>query len=208
MFSMMTNDERKGIMNKTFETLWQEMWCKNITDDNKIYCKEYKEALEKFQMLKKGYYIKAGNTLQYFDIQYILTNTVSQYDETEWGFPKGRRNINEDDVNCALREFKEETGVSQKHIQLCNNYIKPLEEIFSGSNNVRYKHVYYIAKINMNSLYARNIEIDKKNKQQCKEIKDIDWFDYEQAQSKIRHHNVERKELLKRLHSMVLKTLH
>jgi hypothetical protein len=62
--------------------------------------------------------------------------------------------------------------------------------------------------MNNNTLYARNIEIDKKNKQQCKEIKDIDWFDYEQAQSKIRHHNVERKELLKRLHSMVLKTLH
>jgi 8-oxo-dGTP pyrophosphatase MutT (NUDIX family) len=32
------------------------------------------------------------------------------WEEPEWGFPKGRRDTQESDWVCALREFKEETG--------------------------------------------------------------------------------------------------
>jgi 8-oxo-dGTP pyrophosphatase MutT (NUDIX family) len=205
MFTMMTNNEREGIANRTFEMLWQDMWCKNITDESKTFSKEFKDANDKFQLLKKGYYIKSGDQIQFFDISYIIENTSSKYNETEWGFPKGRRNINEGDVNCALREFREETGIPQKCVHLCNNYIKPLEEVFSGSNNVRYKHVYYIAKININSQFAQCVLIDPKNKQQCKEIRNVGWFEYEEAQSKIREQNIERKELLRRLHTLIMK---
>jgi 8-oxo-dGTP pyrophosphatase MutT (NUDIX family) len=205
MFTMMTDNEREGLATKTFEVLWQDMWCKNITDESKTFSKEFKDANEKFQLLKKGYYIKSGEQIQFFDIKYIIDNTSSKYNETEWGFPKGRRNINEGDVNCALREFREETGIPQKCIHLCNNYIKPLEEVFSGSNNVRYKHVYYIAKMNIHSQFAQCVSIDPKNKQQCKEIRNIRWFEYEDAQSKIRDPNIERKELLRRLHTLIMK---
>lgn len=208
MFTLMTEDEREGIATKTFEALWQEMWCKSITDESKTFSKEFKEASDKFQLLKKGYFIKSGEHIQFFDINYIITNSSSRYNETEWGFPKGRRNINEGDVNCALREFREETGIPQKSVQLCNNYIKPLEEVFSGSNNVRYKHVYYIAKMNVTSQFAQSVTIDPKNKQQCKEIRNISWFDYDEAQSKIREHNMERKELLKRLHMLIMKNVY
>lgn len=208
MFSMMTNEEREGILQKSFETLWQAMWCKNITDESKTFSKEFKDAQEKFELLKQGYFIKSGDTVHFFDICYILENTKSKHNETEWGFPKGRRNINEGDIACALREFREETGIHHKCIHLCNNYIKPLEEVFSGTNNVRYKHVYYIAKMNLNNHYAQHVSIDLKNKQQCKEIRNICWFEYEEAQSKIREQNVERKELLKRLHSLIMKNVY
>jgi 8-oxo-dGTP pyrophosphatase MutT (NUDIX family) len=208
MFSMMTNEEREGILQKSFETLWQAMWCKNITDESKTFSKEFKDAQEKFELLKQGYFIKSGDTVHFFDICYILENTKSKHNETEWGFPKGRRNINEGDIACALREFREETGIPHKCIHLCNNYIKPLEEVFSGTNNVRYKHVYYIAKMNLNNHYAQHVSIDLKNKQQCKEIRNICWFEYEEAQSKIREQNVERKELLKRLHSLIMKNVY
>ena len=208
MFAMMTNDERDGIATKTFEALWQEMWCKNITDESKTFSKEFKEANDKFQLLKKGYFIKSGEHIQFFDISYIIANTSSRYNETEWGFPKGRRNINEGDVDCALREFREETGIPQKSVQLCTNYIKPLDEVFSGSNNIRYKHVYYIAKMNVTSQFAQSVTIDPKNRQQCKEIRNIRWFDYDEAQSKIREHNMERKELLKRLNMLIMKNVY
>jgi 8-oxo-dGTP pyrophosphatase MutT (NUDIX family) len=208
MFSMMTNEEREGISTKTFENLWQSMWCKNIHDEGKTFSKEFKEAYDKFQLLKKGYHIKSENDLQFFNIDYILDNTISLFNETEWGFPKGRRNINENDINCALREFKEETGIPQKVIQLCSSYIKPLEEVFSGTNKIRYKHVYYIARINADNQYANDITIDPENKQQCKEIRNIKWFTYEEAQSKIRSKNIERKELLKRLHLLITKHIY
>lgn len=203
MFALMTEDERQGIAMHTFEKLWQDLWCKNICDENKSFSKEYKDASEKFDILKKGYYIKSDKDLTFFSIHIIIETTTSRYNETEWGFPKGRRNINEGDVSCALREFKEETGIPTKGIQLCTN-IKPLEEVFSGSNKVRYKHVYYIGHVIHET---REVGVDPQNKQQCKEIKSIRWFDYETAQSKIRDSNVERKELFRRLNQIILRYL-
>lgn len=202
MFTLMTNDERQAIATHTFETLWQTLWCKSISDDSKSFSKEYKDAYEKFNMLKKGYFIRNKNDLSFFNIDYILTSTQSKYNETEWGFPKGRRNINEGDISCAFREFREETGLSSNSIKLCP-YIKPLEEVFSGSNKVRYKHVYYIAKMNDDI----EVVINPLNKQQCKEIRNIQWFNYNDAQNKIRDTNVERKELFRRLNQIIIKSI-
>ena len=203
MFSLMTEEERQGLSTHSFEKLWQDLWCKNLCDENKNFSKEFKEANEKFEMLKKGYYIKNNEEMTFFDISYILENTSSKYNETEWGFPKGRRNINEGDISCALREFREETGISAKSIQFCTN-IKPLDEIFSGSNKIRYKHVYYVCKM----MTDNDIVVDPQNRQQCKEIKNIRWFDYASAQSKIRSSNVERKELLRRLNQIIMRQIH
>lgn len=203
MFSLMTDEERECIRTLSFEQLWQNMWCKNICDENKNFTKEYKEACEKFTLLKKGYYIKSKSSVTFFDIDYLLSHTSAQYSETEWGFPKGRRNINEEDISCAIREFREETGVPQSSIHLCSN-LKPFEEVFSGSNQVRYKHVYYIAKM----VNDDNVHIDPNNRQQCKEIRNISWFSYEEAQSRIRPINIERKELFRRLNQILMKRIH
>lgn len=202
MFSLMTEEERQGIKINTFDNLWQTLWCKNLSDDSKSFSKEYKEAYDKFNMLKNGYYIKNGNEMTFFSIDYITDNTKSKFDETEWGFPKGRRNINECDIHCAIREFKEETGISSKSIYV-SHYIKPLEEVFSGSNNVRYKHVYYVAKMIDNS----KVSLNPLNKQQIKEIRNIQWFNYTDAQNKIRDTNIERKELFRRLNQTIIKNI-
>lgn len=203
MFALMTESERQGIQSHSFEKLWQDMWCKNIHDENKNFTKEYKEACDKFALLKKGYFIKNKDDMTFFSLDYVISTTSSKYNETEWGFPKGRRNINEGDVHCALREFKEETGINQNSIQLCRG-LKPLEEVFSGTNNVRYKHVYYAAKL-INDAKGDTILIDPKNKQQCKEIRNIKWFTYEEALEKIRDMNMERREIFRRLHQTLLK---
>lgn len=203
MFSLMTNEERSGIAEQSFEVLWQTLWCKNINDESKSFSREYKEALEKFNLLKKGYYVRSKQDMCFFNIDYIMANTTSKYNETEWGFPKGRRNINEGDISCAIREFREETGIPSKHIQL-SSHIKPLEEVFSGSNKVRYKHVYYISKMLDD---VDDISVDPSNKQQCKEIRNIQWFNYNDAQSKIRDTNIERKELLRRLNQAIIRSI-
>jgi NADH pyrophosphatase NudC (nudix superfamily) len=77
--------------------------------------------------------------------------------------------------------------------------------VFSGSNKVRYKHVYYIARLVTD---VEPFTINPNNKQQCKEIRNIQWFSYEDAQSKIRVYNIERKELLKRLHQVICRMTH
>ncbi len=199
LFSHMTEDERYRIKSKDFNNLWNDMWCKTEEETNKNFNREYTEAYEKFNIIKNGYYIRSNNNdVIHANLEYFLNNTVCEYNETEWGFPKGRRNVNEHDINCALREFKEETGFTIKNIHICSE-MKPLEEIFSGTNKKRYKHVYYIARFNGDE--------HKDSYPSCREIKDVKWFTYEEAQNHIRDINIERKELLKRLNQIIVKNL-
>jgi NADH pyrophosphatase NudC (nudix superfamily) len=46
---------------------------------------------------------------------------------------------------------------------------------------------------------------DPNNKHQAREIKDVRWFSYKDAQAKIRPSNIERKEVLTRLNRLLLK---
>jgi len=200
LFSNMTDTERTNLATLDFDTLWKNLW---QSETCKSYVRDYLEAKGKFQMLKEGYIMKnAQNEIYYFDINYIVSNTEFTICEPEWGFPKGRRNINECDFGCAVREFKEETGISPRHISVIG-HIKPLEEIFSGTNKVRYKHVYYVAACFKPGLPLYN----PNNKVQNREIKAVQWFDYADAQAKISDYNVERKELFKRADQSVQKLM-
>lgn len=202
LFANMTQEERTRIRNNTFDTLWKTMWCKTSDEEtNKNFTKEFLEASEKFSMLRKGYLLKTedGSILN-FSLDYILDNTEATYTETEWGFPKGRRNINEDDISCALREFKEESGIHMKYIRLLHD-VKPLEEIFSGSNKIRYKHVYYVAR------YVADPFENDLYRHHCKEIKDVKWFTFDEMINNIRPYNVERRELAKRVLSVINKKI-
>ena len=199
LFDNMTIDEIELLKTTSnFDELWMNMWNKNSVEDsisNKNYTKEYNESKEKFEILKKGYYIKSADKPDCHIIySKLIEKACPQYNETEWGFPKGRRNFNENDIYCAIREFKEETGINPKSIRLLSN-VKPLEEIFSGSNKIRYKHVYYPAKYNNFDTYGTAAI--------CKEIKQVKWFTYDEAMNKIRDFNIERKELLKRLNQII-----
>ena len=204
LFSNMTPYEREKIKTTdSFETIWADMWCKgkNDKENNKNFNKELNDSTFKFNTLKSGVYMKHvddhNSETFFFNLDYILERTQPLHDDTEWGFPKGRRNINENDIDCALREFREETGIAYRNIRMCYD-IKPCEEIFSGTNKIRYKHVYYIAKYNA-------AFFESFNRHQCKEIKDVQWFSFTEAQDRIRDHNVERKELLKRINGTIIR---
>jgi 8-oxo-dGTP pyrophosphatase MutT (NUDIX family) len=179
--------------------LWKDLW--QISDCHSFQ-REYNDAKAKFNLLKSGFLMKnpENNEMFFFDVEYLVNNTHVLLQETEWGFPKGRRNINEDDYTCAVREFKEETGISNKNLLMFRD-IKPFEEVFSGSNHVRYKHTYYLGMFSDGTCHI------VKNKNLCKEIKDIKWFWYSDAQNRIRDNNVERKELFKRVNTTILKNI-
>lgn len=200
LFANMTVKERDNIKFCDFDSLWKNLW---QVDDCKAFQKEYQEAKIKFNTLKKGYIMKNDyHEIYYFDIDYILNNTTTTLTEAEWGFPKGRRNINEHDLSCAIREFKEETGIQLKSLKVIKNQ-KPFEEIFSGSNRIRYKHVYYLALCND----SNDIPLDSNNKVLIREIRDVKWLKYNEAQEKIRPYNIERKELFKRVNQVIMKNL-
>lgn len=194
MFCNMTSNEKAGILCTAFDKIWNDMWCKAPgsagNENSHSYNREYKDASEKFRKLTHGHIL--GDIA--VDLHLIVQSATESLGETEWGFPKGRRNINEQDHTCAIREFCEETGLCDGDISLARE-IRPLEEIFIGSNKVRYKHIYYAARFQQLSSPQETM-FDPLNKVQSKEIKDVQWLSYAECQAKISECNKERKTLL------------
>ena len=180
LFEKMTIDERNNIFNKDFLYLWNYLWGTKVASQ---YRNEEKISKYKFSKLKEGYYINEN----FVDLNIIINNCISHYTEPEWGFPKGRRNYQERDIMCAIREFEEETGYSKNNITILNNII-PLEEIFMGSNYKSYKHKYFFGYMN-NNVIPENIF-------QIYEISKIEWVNIDCAINFIRDYNIEKKNIL------------
>ena len=177
LFLEMSTKEIENIFSKDFSTLWSEIW-----GNSKIYNDDYKISLEKFEDI--------------LDMKEEL-NLESKWDSPEWGFPKGRRNINESNKNCAIREFCEETNLSKEDITI-NQNIYPISEIFVGSNNIRYKHIYYVAEV-----HKDKIEIDSNNDYQTNEIGKIGWFSKDESKEMFRNYNFEKNNILEKLNKIL-----
>lgn len=204
LFSSMTPTERNRIATAVdFDTLWYGFW---HNDSCRSYMKDYQQACEQFNLLKKGFSMRCAETNDVitFSLDYVLNATTAEYHEAEWGWPKGRRNINESDMRCALREFSEESGVSPGDISVLT-YLKPFEEVFIGCNHVRYRHVYYVA---VQSGHAKDHDLTvNQRSMQAQEIGQVAWCNYDTVLSNIRVFNVERRELFKRVHQLVKSNL-
>ena len=183
----MTIEEKNKLLTKSFNELWKELWGPNIGIQ---YRSEEKTSKDKLESLKLG--ITSGNT-EYTLISLINESTTA-WNEAEWGIPKGRRNYQERDLQCGLREFEEETGYLKINLQIIQNLI-PIEEIFTGSNFKSYKHRYYVG-------YIDNI-IKPVNQYQTTEVSKVEWKTYEDALECIRPYNLEKKDVIKRVNTIL-----
>lgn len=173
----MTLKEQASVASDTFESLWRQMW----GDDRMT--SDYIQSKEKFNVL---------------DRVSLMRNNISDYIEPEWGFPKGRRMRGESDLACAIREFDEETNIPRDAFVVLKNIV--LTETFMGLNNVQYKHVYFVAL----TKYPEMINLTQKlTPVQRREISGIGWKTFEEAQTLVRPHHVERKHMLEQLQSVI-----
>ena len=189
LISEMTNDEKHRLLTNDFETLWKQLWGEDI---NTQYRGEEKISNDKFDSLTNGMVTNDGE----YSLCSLINESMSAWDETEWGFPKGRHNNQEKDLLCALREFEEETGYSRLSINIIHNLL-PFEEIFTGSNYKSYKHKYYVASM-------QNLE-NKLTSYQDTEVSKMEWKTYTEAMDLIRPYNLEKKEVLTRVDTMLEK---
>lgn len=173
----MTLKEQAYMASDPFESLWRQMW----GDDRMT--SDYIQSREKFNAL---------------DRIALMRNNISEYTEPEWGFPKGRRMRGESDLACAIREFDEETNIPRDAFVVLKNII--LTETFMGLNNVQYKHVYFVALLKDATLVNLS---QKLTPVQRREISGIAWKTFEEAQSLVRPHHVERKNMLEQLGSVI-----
>lgn len=188
LFSQMTQKEINSIGKKSFDTLWDEFW--NDKNKKNILENEYSASKNKFSALSE-------NNL--YNIVYYTKNIKPVWKESEWGFPKGRKNKNEDKMDCAIREFQEETGFAMKDFHVIKKY-HPITEEFTGTNGIRYKHVYYIAIPRNDKIPC--IEYD--NYIQNNEVGEIEYQTYYEACDKIRPYHKDRKNILTKLYNYIV----
>jgi hypothetical protein len=282
MFKQMTHEERQRILKYAREEntqdygfkLWRQLWSnENLpitpfsqssipffhkSDSKSFKGSEEKTSKEKFTILANGRGMGKGR--HPFQLQTLVDECKQfpewSWNEPEWGFPKGRRDTEESDWVCALREFKEETGQSSGTNQ--NNFMDtssgilakpsvitpppglkhpsntieeslfspipskyslrpqtpslsvevlipeqkiqpianlfPFEENFLGSNYKPYKHKYYLMQMNYEEteISFRSTEVSK-----------VAWKTYEECMELFRFYNVEKKQMLSKIHSLL-----
>lgn len=176
LMDQMTEIEITSILTtESFDTLWCDLWQK--TARNKNYEKEFEIAESKFNILKTTHL----NTISQFKPKYPIP---------EWGFPKGRRNISEKDIDCAIRECREETSLDGSEISVLDR-IYPISEQFKGTNGIEYKHVYYLSIVES----TRNLNL-LLTPEQYIEVETVGWFKYDRIINLIRPYHTEKKRLI------------
>jgi 8-oxo-dGTP pyrophosphatase MutT (NUDIX family) len=175
----MTLPEQKLIVSEEFDTLWTKLWGQG----RDTHSTEYDISKSKYYQL---------------DREDITTRNRSKYTEPEWGFPKGRRARGESDSVCAVREFWEETNIQPEAYTLCENL--KFTETFKGTNNVMYRHIYFVALLNDSKIV--NLK-QKLTFMQSKEVSEVDWKSMAECKAVIRPHYAERLELLTQVERLI-----
>ena len=147
LFQQMTQDEINKLGKFTFDELWNEFWGGVGGDKKNSYEQEYQQS--------KNYFTKLKNNETELGLSFFINNVIPSWNEPEWGFPKGRRNKNERDIDCAKREFEEETSMNSQDYEILDN-IEPLIEDLVGTNGISYRHIYYVAVSKNNNISCLN----------------------------------------------------
>jgi ADP-ribose pyrophosphatase YjhB (NUDIX family) len=202
----------------------------NITENNLELISNYKNEVNQFRAKKIDSLDLDANLIlepilvepnsvksQFISLETLIDNSSTKWKETEWEFPKGRRNYQEKDLDCAIREFEEETGISKHNINVIEN-IMPFEEIFVGSNHKAYKHKYFLAFMNdEEDEKEKEKETEKETEKEPRftnskyslsnfqktEVSKIKWKNLSSCLESIRPYNLEKKHLILNINNIL-----
>ena len=191
----MSIHEKRKLLEEQFDELWRQLWGKITT--NPLYKNEFTLSKTKYEALNAG--------VLYNDKNYTLTDLIRDsttlWEETEWEFPKGRKNYQEKDIECAMRECEEETGISQNDIHIIENIV-PFEEMFIGSNHKFYKHKYFVALYKPGYSSIKDLSVETLQFQQA-EVSKLEWKTYDECLSSIRPYHLEKKNILTKINDFL-----
>jgi 8-oxo-dGTP pyrophosphatase MutT (NUDIX family) len=183
----MTRDEQQQLIHEPFDKLWENLWGPPLEGSNP-YRHEKEVSRTKLATIRSASPSLAD----------IITKVDYYWSTPEWGFPKGRREPHESEYACALREMKEETGLTDSDIIPIKN-LDTVKEIFYGSNHIQYCHKYFI-------MYVDNKKepvFDPTNTHMVQEIGNIKWCSLEEALDLIRADNPEKRDALIRVNKLI-----
>jgi 8-oxo-dGTP pyrophosphatase MutT (NUDIX family) len=154
MLNRMTLDEKLDIISFNFDQMWYRI-CLSATKTSLYY--HAKNKFEQIFLVDRGAWLAS----------LILK---SNHAGVIWEIPKGRKNTQESGINCAVREFYEETNIEKKQYNILPNIYRSYTFEDAG---VIYTFMYYIA------ITHRDItpKINIKNRHQVAEISNVKWMD-------------------------------
>jgi 8-oxo-dGTP pyrophosphatase MutT (NUDIX family) len=178
----MSIHEKQQILTQPFDKLWNNMWG---STNNQHFRNEEIASRQKFDAITRG------DNPDGIKLSRLVECSSTQWKETEWEFPKGRRNTKERDVDCAKREFEEETGIPASKVNVIGNIV-PYEETFIGTNHKSYKHKYFLGVL--------DDDLDSLTKFQKSEVSKIEWKTFEECLACMRTYNLEKKRVISNVH--------
>ena len=186
--AMMSREERQRCIDYYVkndpETLWNNLW---INHKSRLYKNDMKRCCDSFRKNMETYideFLKEGK------------------EENPWGFSKGRKHIHESELECAIREFEEETTISRDLIQVLQ--INPYEELYTGTDGKLYRTVYYVAYIPYIPDIQRKISMDSIRRTYIsEEVSQMKWLPYIAAMDKLDSH---KRDILRDINRTLLFT--
>lgn len=147
LLNRMTSEEKIDIFSLDFGRIWYRIW---LINPDSPYCSELsRDTIEKYNSCKKFFeknFVKDKGTR----IIGLLNKTRSS-PETLWEPPKGRQSSpQEKSLNCAIREFYEETGITPLEYEIME--LVPYK-ISTENGKIKYVSHYYVAVLHHNSKY-------------------------------------------------------
>ena len=187
----MTQIERDKILTMNFDDLWESLWGPS-KDGFHVYKHEKEQGRSKLETLRSS---------EPF-LESIIKAAPPPYSTPEWGFPKGRKNINESEYGCAMRETWEETNILEKDIIPIRN-MGPIVENFTGSNGIPYCHKYFIG-YTLHGVGEEEVNsASRTNEHIQREVGDIRWCTFDDAMKLIRPDNPEKRNVLLRVNNIL-----
>jgi 8-oxo-dGTP pyrophosphatase MutT (NUDIX family) len=188
MIDEMTVSEKQMLLTSSYDELWCHLWSvKSVKLKTNNQAIEKSNSEKKFTILRQGVFINHEMT---YNLETLVGASQTTWMEPEWGFPKGKKNYREQNYECAVREWEEETGQSASTITHVAN-MNPYEEIFMGSNYKIYKNLYYVFRHNGTECPASGLRTNDKY-----EISKVRWLRFDRCLNTMRHYNQEKKRIL------------
>ena len=187
LFSGMTTAEKLDILSMDFNILWYRIWLKfpgrvpaeEYSRDNWLQIYKKKTLLNhihekparsmcELYVLKKAKYessflVDNGGRLM------SLMRRAKKSKDALWEIPKGRVMAGESTIECAIREFEEETGASRKMVNLVCDAAAFVDEI--KDMGVTYRSTYYAGIAN--TVFEPSIDISSAT--QMVEVDRVNW---------------------------------
>lgn len=188
LIANMTMEERRVVSSLDFDKMWDmasapelrsaRRWrpgASNAFDSLRARLMQSPGGDDSVQLARKREFFRANWTENENNSHLLrrMLYTAEGSGETRWEFPKGKRTSNHEvDVQCALREFREETGVSLGSVILVPGFCKV--EMYVHMS-VLYVNVFYAG-----VLHGPSPDLDSRislmNGEQAAEVVEVTWM--------------------------------